>query len=56
MMGFRIFLDYYAVLKCLIKNSKTDLAVCSVAIFCMDNCVSRFKRLAYKRVKSPLSV
>ena len=39
-----------------IKMSKTVLAVCSVPISCKDSCISRFKRFAYKRVKSPFSV
>ena len=34
-MGFRISLHYYAVLKCFIKKSKIDLAVCSVATLIM---------------------
>jgi len=56
MMIFRIFLRYYAVLKCLIKKSKTGLAECRVATFCMDDCISRFERCAYKRVKSHFSL
>jgi hypothetical protein len=56
MMGFGLSLSYCAVQKCLIKKSKTDLVLCSVATFCMGNYISRFKRFAYKRVKCHLSV